>query len=185
VSQRTFLRAKHSWHFVLKKRILLRTSCSRSALTYPDARSLSDSLSPPPFPRLPSPFTRTRTHTHTHAQAREEYFKKIELTLQALKDRAVALPADLTAAITAAIANARSNIEDAHLFDRVKAAYDAVLKYPAVVAVIEKTAPVAAKAVDMATPYVTTAKDMATPYVTKAVEVATPYATKAVDMVGL
>lgn len=129
-----------------------------------------------------SVIAQTPTSIEELSQAREEYFKKIELTLQALKDRAVALPADLTAAITAAIANARSNIEDAHLFDRVKAAYDAVLKYPAVVAVIEKTAPVAAKAVDMATPYVTTAKDMATPYVTKAVEVATPYATKAVDM---
>lgn len=87
----------------------------------------------------------------------------------------MALPAELTSAITAAIAEARSNLENAHLFEKVKAAYDAVLKYPAVVAIIDKTAPVAAKAVDMASPYYTVAKDVATPYVEKVGKVAGPY----------
>ena len=116
--------------------------------------------------------------------AREEYFRQIETTLKALKLRAVKLPTELTTAITTAIADARANLENAHLFDKVKAAYDAVLKYPAVVAVVEKTTPYAVKAVDMATPYYVTAKDMATPYATKAVDIAKPYVAKAGEVAG-
>lgn len=116
--------------------------------------------------------------------AREEYLKQIEVTLKTLKARAVKLPSDLTAAITAAIADARANLENAQLFERVKAAYEAVLKYPAVVAVVEKTAPYATKAVEVATPYVMSAKDMATPYATKAVDMAKPYVAKAGEVAG-
>lgn len=141
---------------------------------------LTHSLAHSPTHSLPA----HTPHAHTRAsQAREEYFKRIEATLETLKARAVSLPTELTAAITAAIADARANLENAHLFDRVKAAYDAVLKYPAVVAVVEKTAPVAAKAVDMATPYYISAKDMASPYVTKVGEVAGPYVTAIKDKV--
>ena len=50
------------------------------------------------------------------------------------------LPAEVTAAVTAAIAEARARIEDAHLFEKVKAAYETVLAYPAVVAVLEDRA---------------------------------------------
>ena len=46
---------------------------------------------------------------------REEYFKKIEAFLADLKAKAVALPAEITAAITAAIADARAKVDDAHL----------------------------------------------------------------------
>ena len=76
---------------------------------------------------------------------REAYYAKIEATLESLKSRAVKLPAEVTAAVTAAIAEARARIEDAHLFEKVKAAYETVLAYPAVVAVLEKTAPVASR----------------------------------------
>ena len=95
--------------------------------------------------------------------------------MEKFKTSAVALPAELPAAIAAAIAEARSNLGSTHLFGKVRAAYDAVLKYPAVVSFIERTAPMAAKAVDLAAPYYASAKDLATPYVTKVVEVAEPY----------
>ena len=85
------------------------------------------------------------------------------------------LPAEVTAAVTAAIAEARARIEDAHLFEKVKAAYETVLAYPAVVAVLEKTAPVASKAADVAAPYVAKARTIAEPYVVKGMEVAGPY----------
>ena len=71
---------------------------------------------------------------------REAYYAKIEATLESLKSRAVKLPAEVTAAVTAAIAEARARIEDAHLFEKVKAAYETVLAYPAVVAVLEDRA---------------------------------------------
>ena len=106
---------------------------------------------------------------------REAYYAKIEATLESLKSRAVKLPAEVTAAVTAAIAEARARIEDAHLFEKVKAAYETVLAYPAVVAVLERTAPVAAKAADVAAPYVAKAKTIAEPYVVKGMEVAGPY----------
>ena len=77
---------------------------------------------------------------------REEYFAKIEATLEALKARAVKLPAEITTALKTAIADARAKIDDAKLFEKVQAAYRMVVEYPTVVAVIEKTAPVAAKA---------------------------------------
>ena len=106
---------------------------------------------------------------------REAYYAKIEATLESLKSRAVKLPAEVTAAVTAAIAEARARIEDAHLFEKVKAAYETVLAYPAVVAVLEKTAPVASKAADVAAPYVAKARTIAEPYVVKGMEVAGPY----------
>ena len=112
---------------------------------------------------------------------REEYFKKIEAFLADLKAKAVALPAEVSAAITKAIAEARAKIDDAQLFEKVKTAYETALKYPAVVAVLEKTAPVAAKAVEVAGPYYVKAKDIATPYVAKATEVAGPYVTMVTD----
>ena len=70
---------------------------------------------------------------------------------------------------------------DAQLFEKVKTAYETALKYPAVVAVLEKTAPVAAKAAEVAGPYYVKAKDIATPYVAKATEVAGPYVTMVTD----
>jgi len=112
---------------------------------------------------------------------REEYFKKIEAFLADLKAKAVALPAEITAAITAAIADARAKVDDAQLFEKVKTAYETALKYPAVIAVVEKTAPVAAKAVEVAGPYYVKAKEAATPYVAKATEVAGPYVTMVAD----
>ena len=112
---------------------------------------------------------------------REEYFKKIEAFLADLKAKAVALPAEVSAAITKAIAEARAKIDDAQLFEKVKTAYETALKYPAVVAVLEKYAPVAAKAVEVAGPYYVKAKDIATPYVAKATEVAGPYVTMVTD----
>merc|ERR1719498_2290846 len=84
-------------------------------------------------------------------------------------------------AITKAIAEARAKIDYAQLFEKVKTAYETALKYPAVVAVLEKTAPVAAKAVEVAGPYYVKAKDIATPYVAKATEVAGPYVTMVTD----
>ena len=63
----------------------------------------------------------------------------------------------------------------------VKTAYETALKYPAVLAVVEKTAPVAAKAVEVAGPYYVKAKEAATPYVAKATEVAGPYVTMVAD----
>merc|ERR1712100_718786 len=112
---------------------------------------------------------------------REEYFKKIEAFLADLKAKAVALPAEVSAAITKAIAEARAKIDDAQLFEKVKTAYETALKSPAVVAVLEKTAPVAAKAAEVAGPYYVKAKDIATPYVAKATEVAGPYVTMVTD----
>ena len=112
---------------------------------------------------------------------REEYFKKIEAFLADLKAKAVALPAEITAAITAAIADARAKVDDAQLFEKVKTAYETALKYPAVIAVVEKTAPVAAKAVEVAGPYYVKAKEAATPYVAKATEVVGPYVTMVAD----
>jgi hypothetical protein len=112
---------------------------------------------------------------------REEYFKKIEAFLADLKAKAVALPAEITAAITAAIADARAKVDDAQLFEKVKTAYETALKYPAVIAVVEKTAPVAAKAVEVAGPYYVKAKEAATPYVANATEVAGPYVTMVAD----
>jgi|AntAceMinimDraft_1070359.scaffolds.fasta_scaffold13542_2 hypothetical protein len=123
--------------------------------------SLSHLSFPPTPPRPP--------------QSREAFFKSIEAAMEKFKTSAVALPAELPAAIAAAIAEARSNLGSTHLFGKVRAAYDAVLKYPAVVSFIERTAPMAAKAVDLAAPYYASAKDLATPYVTKVVEVAEPY----------
>ena len=110
---------------------------------------------------------------------REEYFKKIEAFLADLKAKAVALPAEVSAAITKAIAEARAKIDDGS--SKVKTAYETALKCPAVVAVLEKTAPVAAKAVEVAGPYYVKAKDVATPYVAKATEVAGPYVTMVTD----
>jgi len=115
--------------------------------------------------------------------AREEYLKKIEATLALLATRAVALPADLHNVLVSAIAQARIQLDNNHVFEKVKAAYDAVLKYPAVVAVIERTAPVAAKAVDLAAPYYVKAKDMAGPYVAKVGESVGPYVTAIKDKV--
>ena len=106
---------------------------------------------------------------------REEYFAKIEATLEALKARAVKLPAEITTALKTAIADARAKIDDAKLFEKVQAAYRMVVEYPTVVAVIEKTAPVAAKAVDVAGPYYVKAKTIAEPYVVKGMEIAGPY----------
>ena len=65
------------------------------------------------------------------------------------------------------IAEARAKIDDAQLFERVKAAYETVLKYPAVVAAVEKATPVAARAVEIGTPYYNKAVEVAGPYVTK------------------
>ena len=112
---------------------------------------------------------------------REEYFKKIEATLETLKARAVKLPTELTCAITAAIAEARAKIDDAQLFERVKAAYETVLKYPAVVAAVEKATPVAARAVEISTPYYNKAVEVAGPYVTKVGNVAAPYVKPIMD----
>ena len=81
----------------------------------------------------------------------------------------------------AAIADARAKVDDAQLFEKVKTAYETALKYPAVIAVVEKTAPVAAKAVEVAGPYYVKAKEAATPYVAKATEVAGPYVTMVAD----
>jgi hypothetical protein len=106
---------------------------------------------------------------------REEYFAKIEATLEALKARAVKLPAEITTALKTAIADARAKMDDAKLFEKVQAAYRMVVEYPTVVAVIEKTAPVAAKAVDVAGPYYVKAKTIAEPYVVKGMEIAGPY----------
>ena len=100
---------------------------------------------------------------------------KIEATLEALKARAVKLPAEITTALKTAIADARAKIDDAKLFEKVQAAYRMVVEYPTVVAVIEKTAPVAAKAVDVAGPYYVKAKTIAEPYVVKGMEIAGPY----------
>jgi len=103
--------------------------------------------------------------------AREDYFKKIEATLETLKAKAVTLPTDLKTGLTTAIADARAKLESAHLFERVKMAYETVLKYPAVVAVIEKSGPVidkaaAALATVQASPYYVKAVDAVGPYVT-------------------
>ena len=84
------------------------------------------------------------------------------------------LPAEVTAAVTAAIAEARARIEDAHLFEKVKAAYETVLAYPRL-SPCSKTAPVASKAADVAAPYVAKARTIAEPYVVKGMEVAGPY----------
>jgi hypothetical protein len=96
---------------------------------------------------------------------REAYFAKIENTLALLRAKAVALPEKVTAAVTAAIAEARAQVDNAQLFEKVKAAYETVLKYPAVVAVLERAAPAAAKAADAAKPYVAKAAAFAEPYV--------------------
>ena len=104
---------------------------------------------------------------------REEYFAKIEATLEALKARAVKLPAEITTALKTAIADARAKIDDAKLFEKVQAAYRMVVEYPTVVAVIE-TAPVAAKAVDVAGPYYVK-QDHRGAYVVKGMEIAGPY----------
>ena len=96
---------------------------------------------------------------------REAYFAKIENTLALLRAKAVALPEKVTAAVTAAIAEARAQVDNAQLFEKVKAAYETVLKYPAVVAVLERAAPAAAKAADAAAPYVAKAAAFAEPYV--------------------
>merc|ERR1719409_2645024 len=96
---------------------------------------------------------------------REEYFAKIEATLEALKARAVKLPAEITTALKTAIADARAKIDDAKLFEKVQAAYRMVVEY----------APVAAKAVDVAGPYYVKAKTIAEPYVVKGMEIAGPY----------
>lgn len=114
--------------------------------------------------------------------AREEYFKKIEATLLLLKAKAVALPEQVTTTVQSAIAEARTQIDNAHLFEKVKTAYETVLKYPAVVAVLERSAPYVAKATEVAAPYAKKAKLMAEPYVAKATEVAAPYVTKATDI---
>jgi len=112
---------------------------------------------------------------------REAYFAKIEQTLVLLKAKAIALPEQVTTAVQNAIAEAREKILDAHLFEKVKAAYETVLKYPAVVAVLEKTAPYAAKAMEVAGPYATKAVAIAEPYATKAKTIAAPYVTKATE----
>jgi hypothetical protein len=96
---------------------------------------------------------------------REAYFAKIENTLALRRAKAVALPEKVTAAVTAAIAEARAQVDNAQLFEKVKAAYETVLKYPAVVAVLERAAPAAAKAADAAKPYVAKAAAFAEPYV--------------------
>jgi hypothetical protein len=108
---------------------------------------------------------------------REAYFAKIEQTLLFLKNRAVSLPTEVTSAVTAAIAEARAQIDNAHLFEKVKAAYESVLKYPAVVVVLERAAPIGMKAAEVAGPYVARAKTIAEPYVARATEVAGPYVT--------
>ena len=113
---------------------------------------------------------------------REAYFAKIEQTLVLLKAKAIALPEQVTTAVQNAIAEAREKILDAHLFEKVKAAYETVLKSPAVVAVLERSAPYVAKATEVAAPYAKKAKLMAEPYVAKATEVAAPYITKATDI---
>ena len=77
----------------------------------------------------------------------------------------MALPEKVTGAVTAAIAEARAQVDNAQLFEKVKAAYETVLKYPAVVAVLERAAPAAAKAADVAKPYVAKAAAFAEPYV--------------------
>ena len=96
---------------------------------------------------------------------REAYFAKIEQTLALLRAKAVALPEKLTGAVTAAIAEARAQMDNAQLFEKVKSAYETVLKYPAVVAMLERAAPAAAKAADVAAPYVAKAAAFAEPYV--------------------
>jgi len=101
--------------------------------------------------------------------AREEYFKKIEATLDTFKAKAVTLPTELKTALTTAIAEARAKIDNAHLFEKVKMAYETVLKYPAVVTLIEKSGPV----VDKATAVLATVQ--ASPYYVKAVDTVGPY----------
>ena len=96
---------------------------------------------------------------------REAYFAKIEQTLALLRATAVALPEKVTGAVTAAITEARAQMDNAQLFEKVKSAYETVLKYPAVVAVLERAAPAAAKAADVAAPYVAKAAAFAEPYV--------------------
>ena len=95
---------------------------------------------------------------------REAYFAKIEQTLALLRATAVALPEKVTGAVTAAITEARAQMDNAQLFEKVKSAYETVLKYPAVTAVLER-APAAAKAADAAAPYVAKAAAFAEPYV--------------------
>jgi len=113
---------------------------------------------------------------------REEYFKKIEEALESFKSKAVSLPAELKIGLTAAIEQARANLDSTILFNKVKVIWETVLSQPQVAMVMEKSAPAIEKAVEtvkavQASPYYVKAVDTVGPYVTSAVTTVSPYVT--------
>ena len=94
--------------------------------------------------------------------ARAEYLAKIESTLEDLKTRAVKLPEDVSAALRAAISQARAALDSDKLFARVKTLWEQVMNNPRVVAVVNRATPVAERV-------------LAQPAVSKAIAAATPY----------
>ena len=75
--------------------------------------------------------------------ARAEYLAKIESTLEDLKTRAVKLPEDVSAALRAAISQARAALDSDKLFARVKTLWEQVMNNPRVIAVANRATPVA------------------------------------------
>lgn len=94
--------------------------------------------------------------------ARAEYLAKIESTLEDLKTRAVKLPEDVSAALRAAISQARAALDSDKLFARVKTLWEQVMNNPRVIAVANRATPVAERV-------------LAQPAVSKAIAAATPY----------
>lgn len=94
--------------------------------------------------------------------ARAEYLAKIESTLEDLKTRAVKLPEDVSAALRAAISQARAALDSDKLFARVKTLWEQVMNNPRVIAVVNRATPVAERV-------------LAQPAVSKAIAAATPY----------
>ena len=94
--------------------------------------------------------------------ARAEYLAKIESTLEDLKTRAVKLPEDVSAALRAAISQARAALDSDKLFARVKTLWEQVMNNPRVITVVNRATPVAERV-------------LAQPAVSKAIAAATPY----------